>query len=180
MLHSPRAADAMSDGPPLGPLDKKTVPETDTKATGNLEKRTRELDARLHTLVCEAQLLSCPKGCEPARLSTNNEPSLKKLRYRCVGCKTTLSLSIMTEGVARAWHELCKEVPLLAEYARPRPAEAGPAIPPAPSISREGELERRIASLERKNALLKAAPQRTSFLGTNTCEASPRQHKPQS
>jgi hypothetical protein len=175
MLSSTSAADAMSDGPPPGPLNMPKVSENGISVTGNLERGTREEDARLHTLVCEAQLLSCPKGCEPARLSTNDEPSMKKLRYRCGGCKTTLSPSVMSEGVVRAWHELCKEVPLLGEYARPRPAEAGPAMPPAekqeeslpfvPRISREGELERRIASLERENALLKAALQRAGLLG---------------
>jgi len=175
MPHSFSAADAMSDGPPPGPPNKENVPKNGTAATGDFDRGTREVDARLHALVCEAQLLSCPKGCDPSRLSTNDQPSLKKLRYRCGGCKTTLCPSIMVEGVARAWHELCKEVPLLAEYARPQPAEAGPAIPPvakreespspAPKPSREEEMERRIASLERENALLKAALQRAGLLG---------------
>ena len=88
MLHSPSAADAMSDGPPPGPLNMPKVSENGISVTGNLERGTREEDARLHTLVCEVQLLSCAKGCEPARLSTNDEPSFFKLGYRCGGCKT--------------------------------------------------------------------------------------------
>ena len=46
------------------------------------------------------------------------------------------------------------------------PAEKQEESPPfVPRISREGELERRIASLERENALLKAALQREGLLG---------------
>jgi hypothetical protein len=64
------------------------------------------VDARLHTLVCGAQLLSCPKGCDPSRLSIfgdqvdgRGDGPIKIVTIICVeGC--TLVIIYPTFGVA--------------------------------------------------------------------------------
>jgi hypothetical protein len=47
-------------GRPPGHQIRKRCLKNGTAATGNLDRGTRGVDARLHTLVCRAQLLSCP------------------------------------------------------------------------------------------------------------------------